>query len=163
MKPTIIITSTFESIMLSHHSHHRQGDTTTAFVGALAAYYQGIPVAHVEAGIRTGSIYNPFPEEVNRRIISTIASYNFAATDRARRALLMVRAFTPSHPKDGLKYICVQRWTAEAYQLDAVKRDVSTCVQENVPERNIMVTGNTVIDAALRTAAQPPSPATEST
>jgi UDP-N-acetylglucosamine 2-epimerase (non-hydrolysing) len=66
-----------------------QGDTTTALVGALAGFYHGIPVAHVEAGIRTGELYSPFPEEVNRRMIGTIASYNFAATARAKRALLM--------------------------------------------------------------------------
>ena len=60
-----------------------QGDTTTAFTGALAAYYLRIPVGHVEAGLRTRNIYSPFPEEVNRQAISAIASYNFAPTNLA--------------------------------------------------------------------------------
>lgn len=59
------------------------GDTTTAFAAALACYYQQIPVAHVEAGLRTGNIYSPFPEELNRQAISLIARYHFAPTQRA--------------------------------------------------------------------------------
>ena len=65
-----------------------QGDTTTAFCGALAAFYHKVPVGHVEAGLRTGDKYAPFPEEANRSFISQIADYHFAATDRARAALL---------------------------------------------------------------------------
>ncbi len=57
-----------------------QGDTTTAIAGALAAFYTRIPVAHVEAGLRTGNRYSPFPEEVNRRLITQIADLHFAAT-----------------------------------------------------------------------------------
>lgn len=64
-----------------------QGDTTTAFVGALAAYYKQIPVAHVEAGLRSGDIYSPFPEEVNRLMIGRIAKYNFAPTELSANAL----------------------------------------------------------------------------
>jgi UDP-N-acetylglucosamine 2-epimerase (non-hydrolysing) len=56
-----------------------QGDTATAMAGALAAYYRKIPVAHVEAGLRSGNIYHPWPEEVNRKIIGTIASAAFRA------------------------------------------------------------------------------------
>ena len=57
-----------------------QGDTTTAFVTSLIAYYNRIPVAHVEAGLRTHNKYSPFPEEVNRKLISGIADYHFAPT-----------------------------------------------------------------------------------
>jgi len=57
-----------------------QGDTTTAFAAALAAFYLKIPVGHVEAGLRTGNIYAPYPEELNRRIITQIAQYHFAPT-----------------------------------------------------------------------------------
>ena len=64
-----------------------QGDTTTAFVSALAAFYLKIPVAHVEAGLRSGNIYSPFPEEVNRRLIGVVTSYHFAPTERARQNL----------------------------------------------------------------------------
>ncbi|HOW42789.1 MAG TPA: UDP-N-acetylglucosamine 2-epimerase (non-hydrolyzing) [Candidatus Omnitrophota bacterium] len=65
-----------------------QGDTTTAMVAALAAFYQKIPVGHVEAGLRTHDIYNPFPEEVNRCIISAMASFNFAPTRISYQALI---------------------------------------------------------------------------
>lgn len=64
-----------------------QGDTTTAMTGALAAYYSRIPVSHVEAGLRSGDIYAPWPEEVNRKIIGSIADLHFAPTDRAAKAL----------------------------------------------------------------------------
>ncbi len=57
-----------------------QGDTATAMVGALAAYYRKIPVSHVEAGLRSHNIYHPWPEEVNRKIIGTIADQHFAPT-----------------------------------------------------------------------------------
>ncbi|MBM4285828.1 MAG: UDP-N-acetylglucosamine 2-epimerase (non-hydrolyzing) [Deltaproteobacteria bacterium] len=65
-----------------------QGDTTTSFAGALAAYYEKIPVAHVEAGLRTGDRYAPFPEELNRRLTGVLADYHFAPTDWARDNLL---------------------------------------------------------------------------
>lgn len=65
-----------------------QGDTTTAFGSALAAYYGKIPVGHVEAGLRTGNIYSPWPEEINRRLISPIASIHFAPTSKSRQNLL---------------------------------------------------------------------------
>jgi len=64
-----------------------QGDTTTAFSGALAAFYEQITIAHVEAGLRTDSLYSPFPEEVNRRFISQISSLNFAPTTFAENNL----------------------------------------------------------------------------
>ncbi len=60
-----------------------QGDTTTAFAAALAAFYQRIPVGHVEAGLRTDDLYHPFPEEANRRLISQLASLHFAPTPQA--------------------------------------------------------------------------------
>lgn len=65
-----------------------QGDTTTTFVGALAAFYQHVPVGHVEAGLRTGEKYAPFPEEINRRLNSVIADLHFAPTPLARDNLL---------------------------------------------------------------------------
>ncbi|WP_298422813.1 UDP-N-acetylglucosamine 2-epimerase (non-hydrolyzing) [Rhodoblastus sp.] len=86
-----------------------QGDTATAMIGALASYYHRIPVSHVEAGLRSGDIYAPWPEEVNRKIVGSIANQHFAPTKRAAQAL---RA-------------------------------------ENVPEEQIHVTGNTVVDALI--------------
>ena len=92
-----------------------QGDTTTAFIGALTAFYSRVPVGHVEAGLRTRDLTRPFPEELNRQIVSRIASCHFAPTESARRNLL----------------------------------------GEGVPPETIWVTGNTVIDALLETAAMP--------
>ncbi len=60
-----------------------QGDTTTAFAATLAAFYQQIPVGHVEAGLRTDNIYNPYPEEANRRLISQLTQLHFAPTQLA--------------------------------------------------------------------------------
>jgi UDP-N-acetylglucosamine 2-epimerase (non-hydrolysing) len=65
-----------------------QGDTTTAMTAALASFYSRIPVGHVEAGLRTSDRFNPFPEEINRRIIGTVADLHFAPTRSAARALL---------------------------------------------------------------------------
>jgi UDP-N-acetylglucosamine 2-epimerase (non-hydrolysing) len=65
-----------------------QGDTTTTLAGALAAFYHHIPVAHVEAGLRTGDRYLPFPEEMNRVLASRLAQWHFAPTQAARRHLL---------------------------------------------------------------------------
>jgi UDP-N-acetylglucosamine 2-epimerase (non-hydrolysing) len=64
-----------------------QGDTATAMAGALAAYYRKVPVDHVEAGLRSGNIYHPWPEEINRKIIGTMASLHFAPTETAAAAL----------------------------------------------------------------------------
>jgi UDP-N-acetylglucosamine 2-epimerase (non-hydrolysing) len=86
-----------------------QGDTTTTMVGALAAFYAGIPVGHLEAGLRTGDPTNPFPEEMNRRVTTRLASLHLAATPLAADNL----------------------------------------VREGVARPDIVVTGNTVIDALL--------------
>ena len=64
-----------------------QGDTTTAFAAALAAFYQQIPIAHVEAGLRSYNLYNPYPEEANRRLIGQLAQLNFAPTAAAVKNL----------------------------------------------------------------------------
>ena len=65
-----------------------QGDTTTTFCGALAAFYAGVPVGHIEAGLRTGDFAEPFPEEMNRVLTGRLAAIHFAATEGARRNLL---------------------------------------------------------------------------
>ncbi|PAA22592.1 non-hydrolyzing UDP-N-acetylglucosamine 2-epimerase [Pseudomonas fragi] len=85
------------------------GDTATTFAASLAAYYQQIPVAHVEAGLRTGNLYSPWPEEGNRKLTGALAQLNFAPTDTSRANLL----------------------------------------HEGIDPSNIIVTGNTVIDALL--------------
>lgn len=65
-----------------------QGDTTTVMSTALAAFYQQIPVGHIEAGLRTNDPYRPFPEEINRRLVSELATFHFAPTERAQQSLL---------------------------------------------------------------------------
>ncbi len=65
-----------------------QGDTTTCFAAALAAFYNKVPVFHLEAGLRTGDAYNPFPEEINRRLTTNLANAHFAPTDTAKANLV---------------------------------------------------------------------------
>jgi UDP-N-acetylglucosamine 2-epimerase (non-hydrolysing) len=86
-----------------------QGDTTSTFAGALAAFYENIPVVHVEAGLRTGDIYSPFPEEANRRLTSQVTTLHLAPTTVSEENLL----------------------------------------RGGIPAQQVLVTGNTVIDALL--------------
>jgi UDP-N-acetylglucosamine 2-epimerase (non-hydrolysing) len=72
------------------------GDTTTTLAAALAAFYQRVPVGHVEAGLRTGDIYSPWPEEINRKVTSTITRLHFVPTSRARDNLL-AESVDPTH------------------------------------------------------------------
>lgn len=65
-----------------------QGDTTTTFTGALSSFYQQVPIAHVEAGLRTGHKYDPFPEELNRKLVDSLADLCFAPTVRNKRNLI---------------------------------------------------------------------------
>ena len=65
-----------------------QGDTTTCFAAALAAFYEHIPVGHIEAGLRTGNLQAPFPEEANRSLVGCIAAYHFPPTESSRQNLL---------------------------------------------------------------------------
>lgn len=90
------------------------GDTTTTFAGALAAFYAQIPVGHVEAGLRTGNKYSPYPEEMNRKLTGSIADMHFSPTSTSKGNLL----------------------------------------RENVAEKDILVTGNTVIDALQTTVKE---------
>jgi len=65
-----------------------QGDTTTCFAGALAAFYEGVKIGHIEAGLRTGNLRAPFPEEANRAMVSRIADFHFAPTELSRQNLV---------------------------------------------------------------------------
>jgi len=80
----------FEKILNTIHPDFIlvQGDTTTTFMGALAGFYMKIPIGHVEAGLRTGNKYFPFPEEINRKMVSVLADLHFAPTEGNRRNLL---------------------------------------------------------------------------
>lgn len=98
------------------------GDTTTAFATSLACYYLQIPVAHVEAGLRTKNIFSPFPEEYNRQAISLVANYHFAPTQMARYNLrLEGRSFdsiyvTGNTGIDALRYTIRDEYTSELLQ-----------------------------------------------
>lgn len=74
-----------------------QGDTTTAFIGALAGYYKRITIAHVEAGLRSGNLFSPFPEEGNRKLISQLATYHFAPTKSAEQHLALENITSEVH------------------------------------------------------------------
>ncbi|WP_333656988.1 non-hydrolyzing UDP-N-acetylglucosamine 2-epimerase [Tissierella praeacuta] len=65
-----------------------QGDTTTVFAGALAAFYQKVKIGHVEAGLRSGNLYSPYPEEANRKLTGIVTDFHFAPTERNRQNLL---------------------------------------------------------------------------
>jgi UDP-N-acetylglucosamine 2-epimerase len=90
-----------------------QGDTTTAMAATLAAYYLRVPVGHVEAGLRTRNIYNPFPEEINRHLISVMASYHFAPTQTAVEALLAESVARESIYLTGNTVIDALQWTVK--------------------------------------------------
>lgn len=92
-----------------------QGDTTTAFLGGLASFYAKTPVAHIEAGLRTNNSYDPFPEEINRRLISTIASYNFAPTKMAAECLLKEGISPQKIFVTGNTVIDALNWTKDNY------------------------------------------------
>ena len=93
-----------------------QGDTTTVLTVALASFYRKIPVGHVEAGLRTGDMHNPFPEEMNRVLAGNLCRWHFAPTDASRGNLL----------------------------------------REGFSDRDVHVTGNTVIDALKRVVSDAP-------
>jgi UDP-N-acetylglucosamine 2-epimerase (non-hydrolysing) len=88
-----------------------QGDTTSAFAAALAAFYEHIPVAHLEAGLRTGDMYSPYPEEVNRRLITRLASLHLAPTPVSRENLLREKVEGRSVVVTGNTIIDALLWT----------------------------------------------------
>ncbi len=94
-----------------------QGDTATAMTGALAAYYRKVPVAHVEAGLRSGNIYHPWPEEVNRRIVAPIADLHFAPTETAAAALARENVREGVHVT-GNTVIDALHWTGDRIAAD---------------------------------------------
>ena len=95
-----------------------QGDTATAMAGAMAAYYRKIPVAHVEAGLRSGNIHHPWPEEVNRKVIGTIAALHFAPTQTAADALLKENVDPASVHVTGNTVIDALHWITDRIRAD---------------------------------------------
>ena len=99
------------------------GDTTTTSAVSLAAFYQKIDVAHVEAGLRTHDIYSPFPEEINRQITGLIAKYHFAPTAGAKDNLLKEGKSAESIVVSGNTVIDALFWTIDKIERDAALRD----------------------------------------
>jgi UDP-N-acetylglucosamine 2-epimerase (non-hydrolysing) len=99
-----------------------QGDTESAFQGALAAFYHQVPLAHVEAGLRTGNLDRPFPEEGLRQMISRLARYQFAPTERSAAALRSEGIANNKIEVTGNTVVDAQNWTRARY---AVKREVA--------------------------------------
>ncbi|MGW2743447.1 non-hydrolyzing UDP-N-acetylglucosamine 2-epimerase [Streptomyces sp. NPDC001450] len=118
-----------------------QGDTTTALAGALAAFYEKIPVAHVEAGLRTGVIDNPFPEELNRSLIGRMARWHFAPTPRAARHLTdegvpAEQVFTTGNTViDNLLWVLAEGTGTSAFRTGARRVLVTLHRRENQGER----------------------------
>jgi UDP-N-acetylglucosamine 2-epimerase (non-hydrolysing) len=118
-----------------------QGDTATAMVGALAAYYRRIPVSHVEAGLRSGDIWQPWPEEVNRRIVSPIADQHFAPTDTAAAALLRENIDPATVHVTGNTVIDALHWTRDRIAADpSLAAGLDPLVERFAGKRLILVT-----------------------
>ena len=99
------------------------GDTTTSTAAALAAFYQQIPVGHVEAGLRTHNIYSPWPEEMNRQITGRIATYNFAPTPLSKANLLREAVAEESISVTGNTVIDALYWVVNKIKEDKVLND----------------------------------------
>ena len=99
------------------------GDTTTSMAAALAAFYQQIPVAHVEAGLRTGNVYSPWPEEMNRCITGRIATYNYAPTLCSKNNLLKENVAESSILVTGNTVIDALHWVVNKLETDSQLRD----------------------------------------
>jgi UDP-N-acetylglucosamine 2-epimerase (non-hydrolysing) len=100
-----------------------QGDTTTVLAASLACFYRRVPIGHVEAGLRTGNIWSPFPEEINRRLATPLVSLHFAPTDSARDALLAERVSADSIEVTGNTVIDALLMELATQQNDAATRD----------------------------------------
>jgi UDP-N-acetylglucosamine 2-epimerase (non-hydrolysing) len=118
-----------------------QGDTATAMTGALAAYYRKVPVAHVEAGLRSGDINHPWPEEVNRRIVAPIAMLHFAPTQTAADALLRENVAAETVHVTGNTVIDALHWTRDRVAADpGLGAGLDAVVQRFAGKRVILVT-----------------------
>jgi UDP-N-acetylglucosamine 2-epimerase (non-hydrolysing) len=127
------------------------GDTTTSTASALAAFYQQIPVGHVEAGLRTRNIYSPWPEEMNRQITGRIATYNFSPTQLSRQNLLEERVDDKKITVTGNTVIDALYWVVEKIKND---KDLSIELQDillkagyntnrlNTGRRLVLITGH---------------------
>jgi UDP-N-acetylglucosamine 2-epimerase (non-hydrolysing) len=105
-----------------------QGDTTTTFISSLAAFYSKVKIAHIEAGLRTGNKYSPFPEEINRRLVSVISDLHFAPTENAKQNLI-----NEGVPKD--KIFITGNTAIDAFNL-ATEKIMSKKITNDILEGN---------------------------
>ena len=120
-----------------------QGDTTTAFLTALAAYYKKIKICHVEAGLRTYNKFNPFPEEINRQLISRIADYNFTPTEKSKNNLIDEGINSDTIFLTGNTIVDALEWGMEkikSRQADIEKKSIFQRISGPDNERIILVT-----------------------
>lgn len=119
------------------------GDTTTTLAATLAAYYQRIPVGHVEAGLRTGNILSPWPEEVNRKVAGSIAALHFAPTERSRANLVAENVAAASVHVTGNTVIdALQQAVAIIDSDPALERDLADRFALDPDKRILLVTGH---------------------
>ena len=121
-----------------------QGDTTTAFVSALAAFYEKVSVAHVEAGLRTGFKYSPWPEEMNRQLVGRIADLHLPPTERSRRALLAENVPADRIHVTGNTVVDALLWVSKKLDTDAAARAQLDARFEmlDATKRLILITGH---------------------
>lgn len=124
-----------------------QGDTTTAFVASLAAYYLKIKIGHVEAGLRTYDNYNPYPEEINRKLVDALSDLWFAPTERAKRNLLQEGVPKEKIFVTGNTAIDALLWTVQQQSDSATRKRLESYFKEQYgilidEKRIILVTGH---------------------
>ncbi|MDB6140672.1 MAG: wecB, partial [Verrucomicrobiaceae bacterium] len=119
-----------------------QGDTTSAMVGAMCGFYRRIAVGHVEAGLRTGDIESPFPEEVNRCIVGKVAALHFAPTQRSANNLLAEGVPAASIHVTGNTVVDALRWMRERLSKEAPAELPAPVVSAISGHRLLLVTGH---------------------
>jgi len=121
------------------------GDTTTTMSASLASFYQQIPVGHVEAGLRTGNIYSPWPEELNRKVTGSVAQWHFAPTEKARNNLRAENVASASILVTGNTVIDALLQTQKITEQEEKNNSLSTFFSEqgvDFEKRIILVTGH---------------------
>lgn len=125
------------------------GDTATTFAATLAAFYKQIPVGHVEAGLRTGNLYSPWPEEANRILTGRLAALHFAPTERNRQALLQDGVNVNNIAVTGNTVIDALQWVVNKINVsETLKKDIEASLQQAslninvVSGRYVLVTGH---------------------
>lgn len=124
------------------------GDTTTAYATAMAAFYAGIPVGHVEAGLRTHDIHSPFPEEFNRQVVTKVSHWHFAPTESSKQNLLAEHVPAKDITVTGNTVIDALFWVLKRIDSNPTKQNqISTFLTDRLPfnwkeQRFVLITGH---------------------